>query len=568
MYAQSVAKKEAFTALRKAIGKKFTLSADMIGAAPKPELGDFSFPCFALAKGMSRNPAEIATELAAKIGPSSMIRKIVAVGPYVNFFVDPVTYGNHVLADVLKGKSRYGRSTTGKGKRILIEFANPNTHKEMHVGHIRNFTMGQAVANLFVANGYETIPVSYINDLGSNVAKCLWGLKYLHPNEDPKSDEALNFLGRVYTEATRVIEEDPEKKVELSEIQRQLESGEGEWVALWKKTHKWSIDNFKKIFAEFGLKLDRIYLEHEYIDETREIVNKLLTDGIAKMSQGAMIVDLEDEKLGVNLLRKTDGALLYNAKDITLALHKEHDYHPDRSIYVIDIRQSLAIKQLAATMKRMGSHEEIIHLGYELVTLPEGTMSSRKGTIIRYSDLRDAMLLALIDSTKLRHPEWKEKKIKDNALTLALAAIKFMMLRQDPGKVIVFDMEEAMSTDGFSGPYLLYVIARIQTLMGKAATVPKIDAGLLTNPLEASIIRLLAAYPEILMNAGVDMKPSSLAQYAFELGQEFSHYYAEVRILDGADDKTIAARLALVAAVEQTLRNVMDILNIDVVRAM
>lgn len=568
MYAQSLAKKEAFAALRKAIGKKFTLSADMIGAAPKPELGDFSFPCFALAKGMGRNPAEIATELAAKIGPSSMIRKIVAVGPYVNFFVDPVSYGNHVLADVLKGKSRYGRSTTGKGKKVLVEYAQPNTHKEFHVGHLRNALYGQSIVNLALANGYTVIPAAYIGDVGAHVAKAVWGFKKFYDAQVADKNDRAKVLGDAYTKATQYVEEHPEAKEEISAVHRALEAEEKPWYPLWRETREWSLDEFKKIFAELGVKPKVWYYESEVEKPGKELVNKMLVQGIAKKSEGATIVDLEDEGLGAFLILKTDGSSLYATKDLALALQKDADYSPDRQIFVIDVRQSLYMKQLFAGLKRLGFTRELVHLGYEMVTLPDGAMSSRKGNIVRYSDLRDAMLIALSDSTKLRHPDWKEKKIKENALTLTLAAIKFMMLRQDPGKVIVFDMEEAMSTDGFSGPYLLYVIARIQTLMSKAATVPKADAGLLTSPLEASIIRLLASYPDVLMTAGVDMKPSSLAQYAFELGQEFSHYYAEVRILDGADDVTIAARLALVAAVEQTLRNVMDILNIDVVKAM
>lgn len=567
MFTLQAAKKEALTALKKAIGKKFTVNNGDLAKPPKPEYGDLSFPCFALAKGEGRNPNEIATELAAKIGPSTYIRKITSLGPYVNFTFDEVAFATSVIADVLKGKKRYGRSTTGKGKRVLIEFANPNTHKEVHIGHIRNFTVGQAAANIFAANGYETTPISYINDLGTNVAKCLWGLKHLHPNEEPKAEESLNFLGRVYTEATRAIEEDPSKKDELTEIQRQLEAGEGEWYALWKKTHKWSIDNFKAVFKEFHLTLEKIYLEHDYIDETHQIVNKLMTDGIAKMSQGATIVDLEDEKLGVNLLRKSDGTLLYNAKDIALALHKEADYHADRSVYVIDVRQSLAMKQLAATMKRMGFDRDIIHLGYELVTLPEGAMSSRKGTIVRWTDLRDAMIAELIASTKLRHPDWSEKQITTTATTLMMAAITFMMLRHDSDRVIVFDMQEAMATDGFTGPYILYTIARITSLEEKAGVKPDAKGVELKHPTERELVGLLSQYPDVIALAGSTLRPSVIAQYAFELSQAFAKYYGEVRILDG-EPSGVAARLALALAVRQTLSNAMDILNIAIVKAM
>lgn len=568
MYALDTVKKEALTALKKAIGKKFGVSVDMLVRPPKSEYGDLSFPCFALAKGEGRNPAEIATELSAKIGPTKHIRRITSTGPYVNFTFDETAFGTVVLSDVLKGKKRYGRSTTGKGKRVLVEFANPNTHKEVHIGHLRNFAVGQAAVNLLRVNGYDVTPVSYINDLGNNVARCLWGLKKLHNGEEPAPAERLNFMGQVYAEATREIGEDPEKLAEVSEIQRQLENGEGEWVALWKKTHKWSMDGFKEVFAEFDLTIDRIYLEHTYIKEAHEIVNKLLTDGVAKMSQGAVIVDLEDEKLGVNLLRKSDGTLLYNAKDIALAYHKEADYHADRSMYVIDVRQSLAMKQLAATLKRMDFPREIIHLGYEMVTLPEGTMSSRKGTVVRWTDLRDAMIKELVDSTKLRHPDWSEKQVRTTAKALAMAAAKFMILRQDADRVIVFDVQEAMATEGFTGPYILYTIARISSIEAKTEILPELHVELLSHPTERSLIAKLAAYPEVVHMAGAHFRPSSIAQYAFDLAQEFARYYADVRILDDANQNIVAARLALAYAVRQTLMNALDILNISVVKAM
>ena len=567
MYALEIARKEALTALKKAIGKRFVVTNDMLEKPTKPEYGNIAFPCFALAKGMERNPAEIATELAAKMGPTKFIRKMTAVGPYVNFTFDEEAFAASVLADVLKGKKRYGRLTTGKGKRVLVEFANLNTHKEVHIGHLRNCMLGTATTNIFTANGYETTPVSYINDLGSNVAKCLWGLKHLHPNEEPAEGERLNFLGRVYTEATRAIEEDPTKKDEVSEIQNQLESGEGEWVTLWKTTHKWSMDNLKAVFDELGLTLDKIYLENELIGETHEIVNKLLTDGIAKMSEGATIVDLEDEKLGANLLRKSDGTLLYNAKDLALAYHKEADYHADRSIYVVDARQSLAMKQLAATLKRMGFPREITHLGYEMVTLPEGAMSSRKGNIVRYSDLRDAMIAELLASTKLRHPDWSEKQVKTTAKALAMAALKFVMLRHDPDKVLVFDMHEAMAAEGFTGPSVLYTIARIYRLEEKADVKPDASGAALRHPREMELVKLLADYPDVIALSGAHLRPSVVAQYAFELSAAFASYYAEVRILDG-EHEAVAARLALGYAVRQVLVNAMDILNISIVKTM
>lgn len=568
MYALSVARKEAYTALKKTLGKQAGVTIDMLLTPPKPEYGDLSFPCFELAKGLKRNPAEIASEIAAKLGPSKLIKVISSVGPYVNFKFDELAFAEHILSDVSKSKSRYGKSTTGKGKKVLIEYANPNTHKEIHVGHLRNFVLGSAIVNILRFNGYEVVPVSYINDLGNNVAKCLWGLEKLHAGEEAPAENRLNYLGKIYAEANAAIGDDEGKKAEVSDIQRQLELMEGEWVPLWKKTQKWSIDGLKEVFDQFGLELDHVYLEHEIIDDAHTIVKRLLTDGLAKMSDGAVIVDLEAQGLGVNLLRKTDGTLLYNAKDLALAFKKEHDYDADRLIIVVDNRQSLAMQQLIATLKLMGFPGDVQHLSYDMVTLPDGAMSSRKGNIVRWSDMYEAMYTKLAAETKTRHPDWSTRKVTATAQLLTIASVKFVMLRQDPEKVLTFDMEEAMSAEGYTAPYILYTVARIYTLLNKAEIAPELRASLLVHPLEHSLLKLIAKFPDVVQTAGATNRVSVIAQYAFELSQEFASYYEAVRIRDDDDHDRVAARLGLLDAVRQTLSNAMGTLGIEVVKEM
>lgn len=567
MYALTRVKKEALTSLKKAIGKKYPVSIDMLGEPPDPKMGDVSFPCFALAKGMGRNPAEIATEIAAKIGPSSLIARVVAVGPYVNFSVDPIAFTQAVLSDVVKDGKRYGKSTTGRGKKVLVEYANLNTHKEIHIGHVRNLALGKSLVELLRRTGYSVTPVAYINDLGNNVARALWGVMKLHPGEEPPED-ALNWLGSIYAEATAALEADEERKAEVSQIQRDLENMEGEVVPLWKKTQKWSMDALKAAYAELGLELDRIYEEHELIDETHEIVKKLLTQGIAKMSQGAAIVDFESEGLGVNLLRKSDGTLLYNAKDLALAYRKEADYAADRSLIVVDTRQSLAFKQLSKTLQRMGFPREVLHIPYDFVTLPEGAMSSRKGNIVRWTDVRDAMIEKLSQATRERHADWSDRKVRENARALAFASVQFMMLRQDPEKTLVFDMDEAMSTDGFSAPYILYTLARIESMKRKAEVLPEVIADKLTHPVEVMLARQIAHYPEVIQAAAAQYKPSLVAHYVFSLAQTFARYYEEVRILDANQLQFASARLALCDAVRQTLENALLSLGIPLVKEM
>lgn len=568
MYALQQAKKEALTGLKKHIGKGYTVTADMLSLPPKPEYGDLSFPCFQLAKGMGRNPAEIATELAAKIGPSSLISRIHAVGPYVNFVFNADAFAGATIKDVLSQKSRYGKGATGKGKRVMVEYANLNTHKDVHIGHVRNFAVGQSSVEILRANGFEVIPVSYINDLGNNVARCIWGVANIYPDIDPKEGDRLHFLNTAYAETVAMLEKDDAKKEEVSQIQRDLENMEGPYVALWKKTHKWSMDGLRAVFAEFDLELEKIYLEHEFIEESHAIVKKLLTDGVAKMSEGAAIVDLEEEKLGVNLLRKTDGTLLYNAKDLALALHKESDYHADRSMYVIDVRQSLAMKQLGATLKRMGFPREVVHLGYDFVTLPEGAMSSRKGNFIRWDDVRDAMMEKLVSAIKERHADWKEKQVQKTAKALLFASIKFGMLKQDPEKVIVFSIDDALATEGFTGPYVMYTVARISSILKKAPVKPAKAVTAVKHSLERELVSALAKYPEVVYQAGLQLKASIVAQYAFELAQTYARYYEAVRVIDEADAAGTSERLALCTAIRQTLVNALGLLGIAAIEEM
>lgn len=568
MYALQQAKKEALTGLKKHIGKGFTVSADMLALPPKPEYGDLSFPCFQLAKGMGRNPAEIATELSAKIGPSPLIARIHAVGPYVNFVFNADAFAAATVKDVLVQKGRYGKGTTGKGKKVMVEYANLNTHKDVHIGHVRNFAVGQSSIEILRANGFEVIPVSYINDLGNNVARCIWGMANIYPDVDPSEKERLHFLNTAYAETVAMLEKDDAKREEVSKIQRDLENMEGPYVALWKKTHKWSMDGLRAVFAEFDLELEKIYLEHEFIEESHAIVKKLLTDGIAKMSEGAAIVDLEEEKLGVNLLRKTDGTLLYNAKDLALALHKESDYHADRSMYVIDVRQALPMRQLAATLKKMGFTREVTHLGYDFVTLPEGAMSSRKGNFIRWDDVRDAMMEKLVSAIKERHTDWKEKQVQKTAKALLFASIKFGMLKQDPEKVIVFSIDDALATEGFTGPYVMYTIARISSILKKAPVKPSKTFTAVRSPLERELISTLSKYPEAVFQAGLQLKASIVVQYAFELAQTYARYYEAVRVIDEKDTTATAERLALCTAIRQTLSNALGLLGIAAIEEM
>jgi arginyl-tRNA synthetase len=569
MSAYNQTKQKIIQELKSALGKGYSPTAAEIENPPDAAMGDFAFPCFTLAKGLKKNPAEIAFELAAKIEPKGVIKKVKAVGPYVNFFLNTEIFGKEVLEEIAEQGEDYGKVHDEHRRRVMVEYANLNTHKEVHIGHLRNLFVGHAAINLLRAAGYDVIPASYTNDLGTHVAKCVWGLRKFYPDYELKEENATLFLGKVYTEATQAEEKDPNAKAEISQVFHELEAGKGEAIALWKKTRKWSVNDLKSVFKELGLPIQVWYFESELIKPAKKIIKDLEKKGLAVQSQGATIIDLSNEGLGAYLLIKSDGTLLYAAKDIPLALRKEEEYQPEKSIYVIDNRQSLAMRQLFATLRRMGFKKDLVHLSYDFVTLKEGVMSSRKGNIVRYETLRDTLIDLAKAETVKRHPEWKEKKIEKISRAVAFAALRFSMLRQDPDKKIVFDINESISFDGYTGPYLLYTYARIQSILRKSDGLkPEIKTKHLATAVEHQILFKLARYPEILAATAVDFKLDRLAEYLFELAKLFATFYHETPILQDKNKEAVAARLGLIQELAQVLENGLWMMGIEVVEEM
>ncbi len=570
MYVLQEAKQQILTELKKAVGREFTPTMDDLAVPPKPEMGDISFPCFGLAKGMKRNPAELAREIAAKIGPKGYVKSISSLGPYVNFTFEFGALGSALLAQIKEKGDAYGRAEEMRGVRVMVEYANPNTHKDLHIGHLRNFFIGQTLVNVLKANGYDVIPVSYINDLGAHVAICVWGIKHLYDGPlPPKDEDPTSFMGRMYAEATKAMDANPSVKEQISTIHRELESRRGPYLSLWKKTRSWSLHYMKGVFKELSLPIQMYYYESDLVEETKSIIEKLIKQGMVIHSNGAWIVDLENQGFGVNLLVKSDGTLLYNAKDLALAMHKEEDYHAARSLYVVDGRQALAMNQLFATLKKMGKREELVHVSYEFVTLKEGAMSSRKGNIIRYEFFRDTMLNHVRAETRKRHPNWSAKKIETIAHAIAFGAIRFSMLKQDCDKKITFAMEESLSFDGFTGPYILYTLARIRSLLKKAGhSKHSFSAAHLSAAPERNVLLALAGYSDAVFASASNLHVSSLAQYLFDLAKRFAEFYAEIPVLTSAGTELLAERLALCAAVAQVLENGLSLLGMESVKEM
>lgn len=541
---------------------------------PNPQMGDLAFPCFELAKALGKNPVEMAVGLKNILEKSDLLQygveRIITAGPYVNLFYSSGVIAKDVIEAIQKQGKKYGFNNSQKGKKVIIEYPSNNTHKELHIGHLRNICLGNALTNIFLANGVVVSPINYLNDFGAHVAKCLWGLEKFHKDEKPPKGQEQKWLGEIYAEASKYLEEHPELKEESFLVQKKLEARDKSIWSIFKKTREWSIEGFDKAFKELGLKLDYTFFEQDVKDNGQKIVDELLKNKIATVGEGgAIILDLTAENLDIALLRKSNGAGLYLTSDLGLAVAKNKKYkNISESITLTGSEQNFYFKQLFSVLKKAGYNYKMTHIGYGLVMLPDGKMSSRKGKVILYDDVRDEVYGKILEETKKRHIDWNDKKITKTAWVVAMAAIKFDFLKHEAAKTIVFDFAAATKFEGFTGPYILYMVARINSILRKGKLTKKVDYNLLSSPEEKQLILMLNDYSEAIEKSFANYNPSVLTKYSFDVAQSFSNFYAKHSILNNENKEITKARLVLCEVTKQVLVNCLRVLSIEAVEEM
>lgn len=569
MYTLDIIKKNLISSINQAIGQHAVELTDFT-YPPDPTLGDLTIPCFSLAKNLGKSPAELADSLVSSLKPGKKIKRISSAGPYLNFTIDNEFLAASTIRDIFENKERYGNNETGGKECVMIEYSNANTHKEFHVGHLRNICFGDSINRLASANGYKSTPVSYINDFGIHVAKTLWCYKTYFQNE-PKPENKGYFLGKIYARSSQELENDEFGKKMVSLIMKKIESRSGEEYELWKETRQWSIEQLDKIYSELSIGFVKTYYESEYIENGKKLVDDLLEKNILTRSDGAIIADLQDHKLGILVFYRTDGTALYPVADLPLAIQKFKDFNLKRSIYVVDIRQSLYFKQLFKIISLLGYRQELVHLGYEFVKLPSGMMSSRSGNVITYEELKDQLLKNFIDETSKRHEQWDVEKIRHTAQSLSIATMKFEMLKVGASNAITFDLRQAMEYNGYTAAYLLYTCARINSIFKKAdISVPDLSDFVVANEFEAEEHQLLMKinkFPGLVSLAWEQYDPSIIAKYLFELAQLYNDYYHHIPVLKaGSEIKKF--RLALLASISQIMHNGLALLGIGMIDEM
>ena len=524
------------------------------------DLGDIAFPAFSLAKVERKAPQAIAADIAEKIDQSAF-EKVVATGPYVNFFLDKSKISDQVIKSVIEAGANYGQQDEGHGQNITIDLSSPNIAKPFSVGHLRSTVIGDALSNIFRKMGYNTIKINHLGDWGKQfgllmVAYKKWGSK--EAVEANPIDELLKLYVRINAE----IENDPELDDEGRLWFKKLEDGDPEATELWQWFRDESLVEFNRIYKLLGVEFDSLNGEAFYNDKMDEGVQILEDKGLLKESKGASIVELDDVNLPPAMIKKSDGATLYITRDIATAMYRARTYNFVKNIYAVGQEQSNHFRQLKAVLKKMGFDwsDDMVHVDFGLVTKNRQKLSTRKGNIILLEPTLQEAISRAKAQIEEKNPELENKE--EVAHAVGVGAVKFYDLKTDRRNGYDFDLEAMVSFEGETGPYVQYAYARIQSILRKANFTPSTDATYsLSDPESWEIIKLLQDFSRVVKRAAENYDPSLIAKYAINLAQAFNKYYAHTRILDESPERE--SRLALSYSTAVVLKEALRLLGVD-----
>jgi arginyl-tRNA synthetase len=545
--------------IKKDIAEELNINIDDIVYPPNSELGDFSLAVFKLAEKNNKGTSEMAIEMKEKVFDNFELKEkfsdIKIIGPYLNFFLKKDFLFSQIILEILEKADEYGYNQNRKKEMSVFEYSNINTHKDFHIGHLRNICLGDAIYRVSLANGFKAAPVSYINDFGIHVARAIWSYKKKYSDD----------IAKCYTNTVKEVEKNPEIIKEISSIMSDIEKRRGSNYKLWKKTRKISLKKFDDIYDKLNVKFEKTYFESELISKGLKMLVNFTKKGIFRKSEGAIIADLNEYDLGVLPIIRSDGTALYPVADLALAKEKSKNFkNLKNSFVIVDVRQSLYFKQLFKILSLAGYEQNFKHLSYEFVTLPEGMMSSRSGNAISFDELYQKVFERLFDESRKRHEDWSRDKIENNCRKLSVAILKFEMLKVSASKIISFDIKEALRFDGFNALYILYGLVRVKSILRKSSIDLKREANfeLLKEKEERKIILELAKYPEMVIKTEKEKDPSEIAKYSFDLFRLFNEYYQKIKVL--SDDREVQrARLALLGGISQVAENSLSLLGIE-----
>jgi len=523
------------------------------------EMGDIAFPAFSLAKTLRKAPQIIAGEIAENIDATGF-DKVVATGPYVNFFLDKKTVATAVINEVISEKEDYGDQNIGHGANVPIDMSAPNIAKPFSIGHLRSTVIGDSLSKIYEKIGYNTIKINHLGDWGKQFGLLITAYKK-YGDEATITANPIDELLKLYVQINAEAKEDPAVDEEGRAWFLKMEQGDEEALRIWKWFSDVSLIEFNRIYGKLGIEFDHFTGESFYSDKMDAVVEDLESKGLMHESKGAMVVDLEKYNLNPALIKKTDGATLYITRDLATAMYRKATFDFVKSLYVVGGEQQNHFKQLKAVLKEAGYDwsDNMTHVSFGMVTQGGKKFSTRKGHVVKLETTLDEAVERALKQINEKNPDLPNKERV--AQQVGVGAVKFYDLKTDRNNGYDFNLEEMVSFEGETGPYVQYAYARIRSILRKANYVPQ-PVNVEETPAEAwEIVKLLQDFGNIVKRAADKYEPSIIAKYSISLAQAFNKYYAHVRILE--DNEGLQARLALANATSLVLKEALRLLGVE-----
>ena len=532
--------------------------AAMLEYPPDAAMGDLALPCFKLSKSMRRSPIQIATALAEDFSDPS-VAKVENVNGYLNFYLDNAYLGEEVVRKILAEGDRYGGDTFGEGKTVVLDYSSPNVAKPFHIGHLGTTVIGHSLKKLHEFVGYKCVGINYLGDWGTQFGKMIvayrkWG------NKDEVEAGGVDKLVELYVKFHNAAEEDPSLNDEARAEFHKLELGDEENIALWKWFIEVSLVEYKKTYDLLGIEFDSYKGESFYTDKMPAQVQKLRDAGLLKIDDGASIVDLEEYNMPPCLILKRDGSTLYPTRDIAAAVYRKATYGFDKAIYVTSAAQCLHFQQWFKVVELMGYdwHDELVHVPYGTVSINGEKLATRTGNVVLLKDLFRLAIEKVGEIMKQKNPELAEHR--EIAESVGVGAIVFYYLSNNRMKDINFVMEDALSFDGNTGPYVQYTYARASSVLTKNGAPDTAAPLCITREEEATLIKVLSKFPEKVLAAIKDYEPSVITRYILDVAAAFNRFYHECKIINAESEEIRNTRCVLTLAAKTVLGNAFELI--------
>ena len=541
----------------------------MVEVPQDSKMGDYAFPCFKLAKTLRKAPPLIAAGIAEAISGNEMFEKVEQVNAYVNMFISKEAFVKDVVSEVLNKKEEFGNSNVGEGKPVIVEFSSPNIAKPFHIGHIRSTVIGNSINKIYKAMGYDVTRINHLGDYGTQFGKMICAYRHWGNKEDV-INEPIKTLLSYYTKFHVEVEEHPELEDEAREIFVKLEAGEPEEVELWQWFRDESLKEFNRVYDMLGISFDSYAGESFYSDKMPRIVDMMDEKGILQESKGAMIVDLEEYGMSPALIKKSDGSSLYITRDIAASVYRKEHYNFYKNIYVVASQQNLHFQQWIKIIELLGfewAHDNV-HVPFGLVSLEEGTMSTRHGRVVFLEDV----LNRAVDQTReiIKEKGVNTDNIEETAKQVGIGAVIFNELSNNRIKDYVFSWSKVLDFNGETGPYVQYTHARAASILRRAGEeaaakgldIANIDAKHITSESAYELAKLVYELPQVVIDAGEKYEPSIVTRHIVDIAQAFNRFYHDEHILVDNEEEKVA-KLALVQVAKTAIKNGLALLGME-----